>query len=110
MLETTKQLLENIRLSGATLRLDGERLLFTAPKGMPETTKRGFLDALRAGKPLVLAYLVAELNPPGTARAATLAACGVTGCGGCYETEMGRLHPPVPDPMFFAWRERMARK
>jgi hypothetical protein len=107
MLETAKQLVENIRLSGATLRLDGKRVLFTAPKTMAGDVKSAFLSALRARREEIVAFLVWEARET---RSGTLSACGVSTCGGCYETELGLIHPPLPDPLFYQWRERMARR
>ncbi len=107
--ETIKQLVESIRLSGSTIRLDGERIMFTASERMASSYKNSVLVILRARRDDLIAFLASESSPT---RESVETVCGVTGCSGeCYETEMGKIHPPLPDPMFFAWRERMlARK
>lgn len=104
--EAIAQIVENIRLSGSVLRLDGERILFTASDRMGSNSRSTILATLRARRDDLVAFLVSESSPT---RETVLASCGVQGCSGsCYEVSEGvKIHPPLPDPMFFAWREKM---
>jgi hypothetical protein len=92
MSENIAQLVANIRLTGATLVLDGERVLYTPPKGLASDAKRAALDALRGRRDEIVAYLVVEATPT---RESVLAACGAEYCAGCYEVGHNlHVHPP----------------
>jgi hypothetical protein len=92
---TAKELVLSARAAGCILTLDGERVLYTPPKGWPKAQKDKFLADLRANKPEIVVYLVSELRPARIERQSDLAACGSPACAGCYAVGPNvNLHPP----------------
>ncbi len=90
----SKDLIDFLRKQGHEIKLDGERLLFTPAPGTPFAEKQVALKRLKEAKQEVIAYLVSlERKSIEEIRGA----CGVVGCHGCYETELGRIHPPASD-------------
>jgi hypothetical protein len=90
---SAKQLVDSIRAAGGSVQLDGEKLLFTAPKTWAYPHRQVALAELRDQKQEVMAYLVSQ--EPHESREDVISACGATYCAGCYEISPGQhIHPP----------------
>jgi hypothetical protein len=91
---TAKELVLSARAAGCVLALDGERVLYTPPKGWPKAQREAFLADLRSHREEILAFLVSE-SMPRTERQSDLADCGNPWCAQCYELSPGVfIHPP----------------
>lgn len=84
------QLVSNLRAAGGAITLVGEKLEVAWPKAWPKQQRQTALEALRAQKPEIVAYLSAPAKS-----AEGEAECGAITCGGCYPCGQGIfIHPP----------------
>lgn len=101
-----ENILDNLRAQGATITLDGERLLFTAPAGATPQQKAAMLAELRGVKADVIVYLQGELADA----AEKYLEDRHEEQSECYEVEPGvTLYPPSMSQEHLDWRERIER-
>lgn len=96
-MDEMKQVLENIRLSGATLALVDDKLIYTAPPGMAPEEKSAILASLRVHKQEIVDFLASALKD---------APSEPVRYGEPYLVAPGiRIRPPRPGKAWLTWRE-----
>jgi hypothetical protein len=94
-----KNILDNLRAQGATITLDGERLLFTAPAGATPQQKAAMLAELRGVKQEAISFLRGGDKGPIESELSE-----------GYEVAKGvKLYPPSMSQEHLDWRERIER-
>ena len=88
------EIVSRIEKLGGCLAVDPDGTIrFRLPKDNPEA--KTLLEAARADKESILAYLRANHSSEQTPGVRKLAPCGSPDCAGCYDVSEGRkIHPP----------------